>query len=210
MGRPRLGKILVSCLSAFFALCGAAAMAGEPTETVKSTVDRVVQILTDPAYKGEANKEERRKLLRQTLSPRFDFAEMARRSLGVEWSRRTPEEQDEFVKLFTAFLERTSVQNIESYNNERFVYTGEKISSGHAEVEGKIVSPGEDDVRIDYLLDRAAGEWKVYDLVIDGISFDGNFRSQFSRLIRQSSYEGLLQRLKEKLGDAKFAAGAAR
>ena len=210
MKRPRSGKVLIPCLLAFFLLCGAQALAGEPMETVKSTVDRVVQILTDPAYKGDASKEERRRLLRETLSPRFDYTEMARRSLGAEWSRRTPEERDDFVNLFTAFLEKAAVQNIESYNNEKFVYTREKISGGYAEVEGKILAPGEDDTAINYLLRQTEGEWKVYDLVVEGISFDGNYRSQFTRLIRQSSYEGLVQRLKEKLGDTKVAGGAAR
>ncbi len=138
--------------------------------------------------------------------------EMARRSLGAEWSRRTPEEQEAFVKLFTAFLERTSVRNIELYSNEKFVYTREKISDGYAEVEGKIVTPDGEDVGIHYLLRRTESEWKVYDLVVGGISFDANYRSQFSRLIRQSSYEGLLQRIREKLreqlADKKAAGGA--
>jgi len=175
------------------------AIAGPPTDMVKSTVEQVIRIVTDPKFKGEANKEARRKLLRETIFPRFDFPEMAKRALGAEWGRRTAAEQKEFVKLFTAFMEKASIQNIESYNGERFFYTGEKTSDSQAVVEGKIVSARGDETRVLYLLHRAGAEWKAYDLELAGIGFLGNYRSQFSRVIRQSSYEGLLRVMQEKI-----------
>lgn len=179
------------------------AVAGAPTEMVKSTVDQVIRILTDPKYRGDANKEARRKLLRETISPRFDFQEMAKRALGAEWGRRTPAEQKEFVKLFTAFIEKTSTQNVEAYDHERFFYTGEKISDSQAEVEGKIVNKRGEETKVNYRLHRVGGEWKAYDLVIAGISFVSNFRSQFTRVVRTSSYEGLLRTMREKIEDKK-------
>jgi phospholipid transport system substrate-binding protein len=175
------------------------AVAGAPTDMVKSTVDRVIKILTDPKYKGEANKEARRKVLREAIFPRFDFTEMAKRALGAEWGRRTPAEQKEFVNVFTAFMEKASIQNIESYDNERFIYTGEKITDSQAVVEGKILNAQGEETKIVYLLHRVGGEWKAYDLVVAGISLVSNYRSQFSRLIRRSSYEGLLRVMREKL-----------
>ena len=203
MDRLYSGRSLILYLLALSLLCGSTALAGEPTEEVKSTVDQVIKILTDPRYKGEANQQERRKLLRDTISPRFDFQEMAKRSLGVEWGRRTPEEQREFVKMFAAFLEKASVQNIESYNNERFIYIGEGINGPYAEVNGKIIAQEGEETRINYMLHRIGSEWKVYDLIVNGISFVSNYRSQFNRVIRDSSYEGLVRRLKEKLADKK-------
>jgi phospholipid transport system substrate-binding protein len=175
------------------------AMAGAPTDLVKSTVDQVIKILTDPTYKGEANKEARRKLLREAIFPRFDFQEMAKRALGAEWGRRTQAEQKEFVTVFTAFMEKASIQNIESYDNERFIYTVEKTSDSQAVVEGKILNAQGEETKIFYMLHRVGGEWKAYDLVVAGISLVSNYRSQFSRLIRQSSYEGLLRVMREKL-----------
>jgi len=89
MGPLSFTKALVFSLLCSFllgsSLCVSNAMAGAPTEMVKSTVDQVIKILTDPKYRGDANKEARRKLLRETISPRFDFQEMAKRSLGAEW-----------------------------------------------------------------------------------------------------------------------------
>jgi phospholipid transport system substrate-binding protein len=181
------------------------AIAGAPTEMVKSTVDRAIKILADPKHKGAANKEARRKLLRETIFPRFDFQEMAKRTLGDEWGRRIPAEQKEFVKIFTAFLEKASIQNIESYDNERFIYTGEKINDSQAVVEGKILNRQGEESKIVYVLHRVDGEWKAYDLVVAGISLVSNYRSQFRRLIRQSSYEGLLRVMREKLEDKKGA-----
>jgi phospholipid transport system substrate-binding protein len=177
------------------------AFAGPPTDLVKSTVDQVIKILSDPKYKGDANREARRKLLRETISPRFDFQEMAKRALGAEWGRRTAAEQKEFVKLFTAFIEKTSTQNVEAYDHERFFYTGEKINGSQAEVEGKIVNKLGEETRVSYMMHRVGGEWKAFDLVIAGISFVSNFRSQFSRVVRTSSYEGLLRTMKEKIED---------
>lgn len=188
------------CFLALSVAFAADARGAGPTEAVKSTVDRVIKILTDPELRGDERKDARRKLLRDTVSPRFDFREMAKLCLGEEWSRHSAEEQEEFVRLFTAFLEKTAVQNIESYDGERFHYTSEKIDGTYAVVDGKILTKEGSEIKISYFLHRAADEeWRAYDLVVDGIGFVGNYRAQFNRLLRQSSYEGLVQRLKEKL-----------
>ncbi len=173
-------------------------LADSPTAEVKSTVDQVLKILSDPRYKGDANKEERRKLLRDTISPRFDYEEMARRSLGAEWRRRTSEEQKEFVKLFTDLLEKAYVLNIESYDNEKFTYNSEKIDAPYAEVNGKIRTTEGEEIKMQYRLHRIGGAWKVYDLVIEGISLVNNYRSQFNRVLSQSSYKELVRRIGEK------------
>lgn len=197
------GRKFIRYLLALTLLCGSDAIAGAPTEMVKSTVDQVIKILSDPQDKGEANKDTRRKMLRATISTRFDFQEMAKRSLSAEWRRHTPEEQKEFVKIFTDFVENTSVKNIESYDGEKFIYTGESMKEPYAAVEGRILTTDRDEITIDYMLAWVDNEWKVYDLVVDGISFVSNYRAQFSRLIRESSYEGLVRRIAEKLPDKK-------
>jgi phospholipid transport system substrate-binding protein len=201
MNRLNFGRKFIRYLLTLTLLCGSDAIAGAPTDMVKSTVDQVIKILTDPRYKGDAKKEERRKLLRETIFPHFDFQEMAKRSLGAEWGRRTAEEQKDFVKIFTDFVEKTSVKNIESYDGEKFIYTGERIKEPYAVVVGKILATDGDETTIDYMLDRMENEWEVYDLVVAGISFVSNYRSQFARLIRESSYGGLVRRLREKLAD---------
>ena len=94
---------------AFLFLYPLNAFAGGPTVQIKSTVDQVIQILTNPQLQGEGKKQERRNRLREAIFVRFDFQQMAQRTLGAHWQRRTPEEQAEFIKVFGDLLEQTYV-----------------------------------------------------------------------------------------------------
>lgn len=186
---------------ALLLLLPTAAPAGGPAAQIKSTVDQVVKLLTDPRLKGDATKEERRKLLRKAIFSRFDFQEMAQRSLGAHWRRRTPEEQKEFVRIFTYLLEKAYVDRIESYTNETFLYTGERIERGYAEVSSKVATSKGEEFKIDYRLHRAGNEWKIYDVAVEDISLVNNYRSQFNRVINNSSYEELVLRMKQKVSE---------
>ena len=175
-----------------------AAAGGVPTDQIKATVDRALVVLRDPRFKPAAKVKERRDQLRQILFARFDFSEMARRALGASWRRRTPQEQEEFVRLFTELLEHAYTDTIESYTDEKIVYVGERLDGNYAEVKSKILTSKGQEFSIDYKTQVAAGEWKVYDVVVENISMVNNFRSQFNRVINNASYEELVRRLKEK------------
>ena len=175
-----------------------AAAGGVPTDQIKATVDRALVVLRDPRFKPAAKVKERRDQLRQILFARFDFSEMARRALGASWRRRTPQEQEEFVRLFTELLEHAYTDTIESYTDEKIVYVGERLDGNYAEVKSKILTSKGQEFSIDYKTQVVAGEWKVYDVVVENISMVNNFRSQFSRVINNASYEELVRRLKEK------------
>src|SRR3990172_9952565 len=114
--------------------------AGLATDQVKATVDQVIKILTDPALKGEQKTQERRAKARQVVLQRFGFNEMAKRSLGVHWSERTPQERAEFVKLYTDLLERAYVDRVEGYTGEKILYVGEAVDGNYSEVKSKIVT----------------------------------------------------------------------
>jgi len=172
--------------------------AGVPGDQVRQTADKVLAILKDPQLKGESKKNERRDKLREVIYQRFDFTEMARRSLGSEWRRRSAEEQKEFVKLFTGLLERAYLDNIESYNGEKFRYLKEQEDNNHAEVDTKIIDNKGQEFSINYRLHKVNGDWKVYDVVIEDISLVNNYRSQFNRVLATSSYEELVNRMKGK------------
>ena len=172
--------------------------AGVPGDQVRQTTDKLLAILKDPQLKGESKKNERRDKLKELIYQRFDFTEMARRSLGSEWRRRSPEEQKEFVKLFTGLLERTYLDNIESYNGEKFQYLKEQEDNNHAQVDTKIIDNKGQEVSVNYRLHKVNGDWKVYDVVIAEISLVNNYRSQFNRVLATSSYEELVNRMKGK------------
>jgi phospholipid transport system substrate-binding protein len=177
------------------------ALADSPTVQIKSTVDQVIQILTNPQIQGEGRKQERRKRLREVIFARFDFQEMAQRSLGAHWQRRTPEEQTEFIKVFSDLLEQTYVDKIESYNNEKFIYANERIDGPYAEVSSKMRTSKGEEFTINYKLHRVGEDWRVYDLVIENISLINNYRSQFNRILTSSTYDELVSRIKTKLSD---------
>ena len=169
-----------------------------PGEQVRQTVDKLLMILKDPQLKGESKKNERREKLKEVLYQRFDFTEMAKRALGSEWRRRTPEEQKEFVRLFTNLLEQAYLDKIESYNGEKVQFLKERVDGNYAEVNTKIIDNKGQEFSITYRLHNVNGDWRVYDVVVEDISVVNNYRAQFSRVLAKSSYQELVNRMKEK------------
>jgi phospholipid transport system substrate-binding protein len=171
-------------------------VAAEPGDQVRQTVDNLLVILKDPRLTGEGNKDERREKLKQLIYQRFDFTEMARRSLGPEWRRRSPAEQKEFVQLFTDVLERAYLDQIESYSGERVRYLEQRADGHYAEVATRIVDSKGQEYSLDYRLHNVNGDWKVYDVIIEDISLVNNYRSQFNRVLARSSFGELLKSMK--------------
>ena len=172
--------------------------AGGPTDLTRTTVQEVLAVLENPRLKPDAREKERRAQLRQVIYPRFDFAEMAKRSLGFHWRRRTPEERREFVEIFTELLERFYLNHIKTFNDGKFFYTRETQDKNYAEVDTKIITKKGEEFSINYKLHLINGKWKFYDVVIENISIVNNYRSQFHRVITHTSYEELLRRMKGK------------
>jgi phospholipid transport system substrate-binding protein len=172
--------------------------AGAPEDQIRQTIDKLLAILKDTRLKQEGIKNERRQELKKLIYQRFDFTEMAKRSLGFEWRRRSPEEQREFVKLFADLLERAYLDQIESYNGEKIQYLKEREDGDHAEVATKIIDNKGQGFSVNYRLHNVNGDWKVYDVVIEDISLVNNYRAQFSRVLGSSSYQELVHRMREK------------
>jgi phospholipid transport system substrate-binding protein len=169
-----------------------------PTDQVRITVDNIVAILKNPTLKAESRKKDRRDQLRRAIFSRFDFTEMARRSMGSEWRNLSPKQQDEFTQLFTDLLERAYIDQIESYTNEKIVYGKEIVDQDYAEVQSKIVTGKGEDYSLNYKVRLVGKEWKVYDVVVENISLVNNYRSQFSRVIANQSYDELIRRMRDK------------
>jgi phospholipid transport system substrate-binding protein len=180
------------------ALSPSDATAGLPTDQIKSTVDKALLVLKDPRLKPATKTKERREQLKQILFTRFDFNEMAKRALGANWRRRTPKEQDEFVRLFSDLLERAYADTIESYTDEKIVYVGERLDGGYADVNSKVLTKKGEEFSLNYKTHFVGGEWRVYDVVVENISMVNNYRSQFNRVISNASYEELVRRLRDK------------
>jgi phospholipid transport system substrate-binding protein len=171
-----------------------------PIDVVKATVDRVLAVVqSSPAPVSEGR---RRSDIRQLAAGLFDFEEMARLTLAGHWKGRTPPEQQEFVRLFTALLERSYLSSIENYAGEKITFLGESVSGSYAQVRSRITTERRLEISIDYRLLDTGTRWLVYDVVLDGVSLVSNYRSQFNSIIRTSSFAGLLAKLQNREIDA--------
>ncbi|RMH06704.1 MAG: ABC transporter substrate-binding protein [Nitrospirae bacterium] len=176
----------------------AVAGGGSATAAVKETVDQVLAILQDEALQQPERAQERRQLLEEVVSKRFDYEEMSKRTLGRYWHTLTPAQQQEFVALFKQYLSATYAKNVDGYSGERVEYLRERQKGNkYAEVQTKVISE-KLEVPLSYRLLKKSGDWRVYDVVIDGVSLVKNFRGQFTRIIKDSSMEGLFEKLRKK------------
>jgi phospholipid transport system substrate-binding protein len=171
-------------------------VAGEPTDHIKKTTDKMISILNDPALKN--NVEERRKMLRDAVNERFDWKEMARRSLANHWQSRSDEEKNEFVPLFTDLLESTYMNRIENYSGDKVSYDAERVKGNYSLVKVTIFTDKQVEIPVIYKMKKKGQEWMIYDVSIEGVSLVKNYRQQFDSVILSSSYQGLVEKLKEK------------
>src|SRR5512144_369981 len=197
---PTLGVIGLACTRAWAP--GASGAGSGPTEQLKGAIDRVLQVLEDPALKGEARAAERRRALRQIADEIFDFDETARRAMAQHWRSLTEAQRKEFVGLFSDLLERAYTSKIELYGGERIQYPAERIEGDFATVSTRLITKKGTEVPIDYRMLRQGDRWRIYDVSIEGVSLVANYRTQFNSVIRTSSYDELLRRLRSRSEEA--------
>ena len=193
-------KILL--LSALWLGTMGIASAGEPTDVIRQTTDQVLRILEDPGLQGPAKQAERQARLHQIAERAFDWDAMAQRALAVHWRERTPQQQQEFTGLFRDLVERTYMNRLESATQEKqdIQYTGEQVEGSRAAVKTVVLTKRNQQVPIEYRLQKSGGSWKIYDVLVEGISLVNNYRSQFNQIITSSSYEALVQKMKSRDG----------
>jgi phospholipid transport system substrate-binding protein len=185
--------------------------AGEPTDKIRETVNAVMDVLADESLKAPNRAAERRAKVRQAVLQRFGFEEMAQRAMGQHWRKRTPQEQQEFVALFSDLLERSYIDKIEGYGGgkQNIRYAKETTDKdGYASVRSEIVSERGQTYEIEYRLLQRNGNWQVYDIVIEGVSLVNNYRTQFNKVILEKSYEQLVKQMKLKQEQEKAATGS--
>jgi phospholipid transport system substrate-binding protein len=186
------------------ALVATTAQAGAPTDQLKSATDRVLKILIDPELKKPERAAERRKQIRAVANEMFDWQETAKRALARHWQQRTPPQREEFSRLFADLIERSYVSKIEQYSGEKILYAGEAVEGEQATVRTKLVTKTGTEIPIDYRMLKEGDRWRTYDVVIEGVSLVGNYRTQFNRIIQQSGFDELMKKLKTKQDELVF------
>jgi phospholipid transport system substrate-binding protein len=174
-------------------------MAGEPTEIVRKTTDKIIAILTDPSLEGPEKVGERKRLVREAVSEQFNRREMSRRTLARHWRKRTEEEKKEFIDLYGKLLEQTYLDRVEGYSGEKVFYKGEEVDGKYGVVKVKILTEQGTEIAVEYRLKKAGDDWLVYDVSIEGVSLVNNYRNQFNSIIVRSSYKDFIKKLKAKV-----------
>jgi phospholipid transport system substrate-binding protein len=199
-------KTLMFLLALVFSAHGAGA--GPPTEQLRGGVDRVLEVLRDPQLSGDTRIDQRRIAVGKVAGEIFDFGDMAKRALGPHWAERTPAERGEFVRLFTDLIQRAYVSKVDQHAAAtKMTFRGETVDDEYAVVKTTIPLSNGSTMPLDYRMHSTRDHWLVYDLSIDGISLVANYRAQFNRVIRTSSYAALVTKLKSQ--QAEFSSPAA-
>ncbi len=184
-----------------------ATTAGDPAAIVKRTVGQVIEILQDKRM----SQDSRQHKVIEIVAGRFDFADMARSSLGYNWKKLSPAQRQQFVPLFTAFMEDAYLNKIDSYSGQQVQFVGQTPIADNASEVKTVVQPAESSdppIHINYLLKRNGSDWKVYDVAVDDISITANYRNQFNRMIEQQGFDGLMSAMREKQQELRQSIGA--
>ncbi len=199
----RLILLLVALTAAL--LLPLPAGAGAPTDQLRAAADRVIQILDDPALQAEERALERQAAVRAAVVDLFDFTEIGRRALARHWRELSEPEQQEFVALFRALLDRTYLPQINLYQRERIQFVGESVDGEFAAVQAHVATRRGQEAGVIFRLHRRGEGWLIYDVSVEGISLVGNYRAQFDQIIQRASYQGLVARIRQKLAASSSA-----
>jgi phospholipid transport system substrate-binding protein len=197
----------VVALAASLAVLGNVAQAGVPTDQLRGATERVLKVLQDPELKQPAKREARRQQIRAIADEIFDWQETGKRALARHWQGRNPSEREEFAALFSELIERSYISKIEQYSGERVFYAGETVEGEQATVKTKLVTKSSTEIPIEYRMQKDGDRWRAYDVVIEGVSLVSNYRTQFNRIIQQSGYGELVNKLKTKKDELQFETG---
>jgi len=175
------------------------AYAGAPLDAVQTNVNKVLDMLRDPKLKGESAKEVKKEKLLAIYGQMFDEGELSRRTLGQNWNKLNPAQQQEFIELYRQVLEKAYMDKILAYTNEKIVFSREvTLSNDQAEVQTKVITSSSE-IPIFYRVILKDGNWKVYDVVIENVSLVQNYRSQFNSILANNTPDQMLEILRKKV-----------
>jgi phospholipid transport system substrate-binding protein len=190
------------CFLALLPITQRASASARPKAVIETGMERVLGLLQSKCSNGQSvavrhHRFEIEKIVREY----FDFREMAMRSLGPNWRQQAPDKQQEFAQLFEGLIFNTYIDRVDTYtcSNEKVLYDNESLDGDNAVVRTRITGyKGNKEIPIEYRLRLKDNDWKVYDVVIEGVSLVNNYRQQFASILNREPFEGLLKRMRDK------------
>ncbi len=196
MHKRFIGLLIILAICVMLPLQGYAAT---PRETVENGVNKVIKTLADPAFKAKT-KDEQIDTIGSEIDNIFDFMELSRRTLGREWKKMSAEQQKEFVTLFKQLLQGVYADRLLAYSDQKVIFDKEiMLKKGRAEVQSYLQTSDGNKIPLFYRLTDKSGSWKVYDMIIEGVSMVKNYRTQFRQILAKDSPDKLIEILREKV-----------
>lgn len=161
---------------------------------VATSVDAILGILKDDALDKTAKREK----MRSVISERFDFRAMSQRTLATNWKKLSDDQKQRFTGLFSQLIENSYVGKLEAYTDESVKYPGEKVNGKKATVDTLIITSSAE-IPVNYKLYSKAGDWLVYDVIIEGVSLISNYRSSYQEIYKKEGFDGLVARMEDKI-----------
>ncbi len=194
----KLSKIIFAIIGvSIFNLAQVTFAKADARSTVKETVDEVQRVVR--VAKPDATADEIDQALRKVIAPIFDFDEMSKRCLGVNWKEATPSEQKTFTELFSELLAKNYLKQIRltaAKSNYEIIHANEDSAKGVVQTK---VNNDKGTLKVDYRLYNKGNGWKVYDVIIENIGLVSNYRSEFSEIVQKDKMKGLIEQLKAKI-----------
>ena len=196
MNKRFIGLLIIFAMCVILPL---QSFAGTPKETVENGVNKVIKTLGDPDFKAKA-KDEQIAVIGKEIDHIFDFKELSKRTLGREWKKMSAEQQKEFVKLFKQLLQGVYADRLLAYSDQKVIFDKESmLKKGRAEVQSYLVTSDGNKIPLFYRLTDKSGSWKVYDIIIEGVSMVKNYRTQFRQILSKNSPDKLIEILRDKV-----------
>lgn len=175
------------------------AHAGAPLDALQIRMKSLLDLLRDPSFQALPTKEEKKEKILPIIDEIFDYGELSKMTLSRNWNRFNTEQRQEFTELFSKLLAVVYLDNLLEYTNEKVVFGKERmLSKNKAEVESKIVTATKE-IPISYRMILENGTWRVYDVLIEGVSLIRTYRSQFKNILTKQGPDDLLKMLRKKV-----------
>ena len=176
-----------------------------PDALVKRTADDVLTVVKTDKDIQAGDQQKIYALAEEKILPNFNFDRVSRLVLGKNWTKATPEQKTAFQAEFRTLLIRTYATALSKYKNQTIEYKPLRMADGvnTASVKTQILQPGGQPIEVDYTLAKETDAWKVYDIVIEGVSLVTNYRGQFATEVRQNGLDSLIKKLADKNAAAK-------
>ena len=176
------------------------AQAEAPDVLVKNVTTEVVELIGKDKDIRAGDRGKLIQLIEAKVLPHFNFQSMTALAMGPSWNKASPEQKKQLIEEFKTLLVRTYASALAAYSDQRFEYRPLRARPTDTDVtvQVRVIQPGAQPVPIDYSMEKTSGGWKVYDVMVGGVSLVANYRTEFNGTVRTSGVDGLLKNLQSK------------